>query len=51
VAYHGIEFHDIHPYDITVPLDGFQSIFHHRNWRAKVSCDVDVNQSAGNMVM
>ena len=29
----------------------FHSIFHHRNWRAKVSCDVDINQSAGSMVM
>ena len=27
------------------------SIFPHGNWRAKVSCDLDVNQSAGNMVM
>jgi len=24
-------------------IDGFHSIFHHRNWRAKVSCDVDIN--------
>ena len=32
-------------------IDGFHSILHHRNWRAKVSCDVDINQSAGNMVM
>ena len=31
--------------------DGFHSIFHHRNWRAKVSCDVDINQTAGSMVM
>jgi len=28
------------------PIDGFHSIFHHRNWRAKVTCDVDINQSA-----
>jgi len=26
-------------------------IFHHRNWRAKVSWGVDINQSAGSMVM
>ena len=32
-------------------IDGFHSIFHHGNWRAKVSCDVDINQSAGSMVM
>jgi len=31
-------------------MDEFHSIFHHRNWRAKVSCDVDINQSAGCMV-
>ena len=31
--------------------DGFDSIFYHRNWRAKVSCDVDINQSTGSMVM
>ena len=31
-------------------IDEFHSIFHHRNWRAKVSCDVDINQSAGSMV-
>jgi len=38
--------------DSTVwPIDGFHSIFHHRNWRAKVSCNVDINQSAGSMVM
>ena len=32
-------------------IDGFHSIFHHRNWRAKVSCDVDIDQSAASMVM
>ena len=32
-------------------IDRFHSIFHHRNWRAKGSCDVDVDQSAGSMVM
>jgi len=32
-------------------IDGFHSIFHHRNWRAKMSCNVDINQSAGSMVM
>jgi len=32
-------------------IDRFHSIFHHRNWRAKASCDVDINQSAGSMVM
>jgi len=32
-------------------IDGFHSVFHHRNWRAKVSCDVDINQSVGSMVM
>jgi len=31
--------------------DRFHTIFHHRNWRAKVSCDVDISQSAGSMVM
>ena len=31
--------------------DRFCSIFHHRNWRAKGSCDVDIDQSAGSMVM
>ena len=25
-------------------IDGFHSTFHHRNWRAKGSCDVDINQ-------
>ena len=28
-------------------IDRFHSIFHHGNWRATVSCDVDINQSAG----
>jgi len=32
-------------------IDRFNSVFHHRNWRVKVSCDVDINQSAGSMVM
>jgi len=32
-------------------IDNFNSIFHHRNWRAKVSCDVDIDQLAGSMVM
>ena len=32
-------------------IDRFHSIFQHRNWSAKVSCDVDINQSAGSMVM
>jgi len=32
-------------------IDRFHSIFHHRNWRAKGSCDVDIDQSAGSMVM
>ena len=32
-------------------IDGSHSIFHHRNWRAEVSCDVDINQSAGSTVM
>ena len=39
--------HDIH----TVLIDWFHSIFHHRNLRAIVSCNVDINQSAGSMVM
>jgi len=34
----------------TVAIDGFHSICHHRNWMAKVSCDVDINQSTGSMV-
>ena len=34
-----------------IDIDGFHSIFHHRNWRAKGSCDVDFDQSAGSMVM
>ena len=28
----------------------FQSIFHHRNWKAKRSCDEDIDQSAGSIV-
>jgi len=32
-------------------IDGFHSILHHRNWRAKASCDVDINQSAVSMVV
>ena len=34
-----------------IAIDRFHSIFHLRNWRAKVSCDMDINQSAGSMVM
>ena len=30
---------------------GFHSIFRHRYWRAKGSCNVDIDQSAGSMVM
>jgi len=30
---------------------GFHSIFRHRNWTVKVSCDVDINQSVGSMTM
>jgi len=40
-----------HIFDSASGIDGFHSIFHHRNWRAKVSCDVDINQSAGSMEM
>ena len=36
---------------VEAPIDGFHSIFYHRNWRANVSCDVDINQSAGSMVI
>ena len=36
---------------IDSPIYGFHSIFHHRNWRAKVSCDVDISKSAVSMVM
>jgi len=35
---------------LVLYIDGFHSIFHHRNWRAKVSCDADINQSTGSMV-
>jgi len=34
----------------VMPVDGFHSIFHHSNWSEKC-CDVDINQSAGSMVM
>ena len=27
----------------SLSIDGFHSIFHHRNWRAKISCDVDID--------
>jgi len=35
----------------TSCIDGFHNLFHHGNWKAKVSCDVDIYQSAGSMVM
>ena len=31
--------------------DGFHSIFHYRNGKARGSCDVDIDQSGGSMVM
>jgi len=35
----------------SIHVDRFHSIFHHGNWREKMSCGVDVNQSVGSMVM
>ena len=40
-----------YPLCARLDIDRFHSIFHLRNWRAKWSCDVDIDQSAGNMVM
>ena len=35
---------------LFVLIDGFHSIFHHRNWSAKGSCDVHIDHSASGMV-
>jgi len=39
------------PFPNRYSMVGSGTFFHHRNWRAKVSCDVDINQSAGSMVI
>jgi len=35
----------------VLAIDGFLKMFRRRNWWAKVSCDADINQSTGSMVM
>ena len=40
-----------HPIYDQQAIDRFHTIFYHRNWRTIGSCDVDVDQSAGSMVM
>jgi len=53
----GVSLEDVKPcsmpklFVLALPIDGFHSVFHHRNWRAKGSCDMDIDQSAGSMVM
>jgi len=36
---------------VELLVNRFHSIFHHRYWRAKRSRDIDIDQSAGSMLM